>query len=119
MFITHDLAVIAGFVDRVMVMYAGVSVEKAEVRVLFKQPLHPYTKGLLGSIPVIGQHKRNKAGELSCLTAIKGSPPHAGDFPRGCRFSPRCPAIMKKCRESEPILYRASDNHWVRCYLYE
>jgi peptide/nickel transport system ATP-binding protein/oligopeptide transport system ATP-binding protein len=118
MFITHDLAVIASFADRVMVMYAGVQVEMAPVRVLFKNPLHPYTDGLLGSIPKVGQHKTMADGSRDSLTVIKGTLPDPKNFPSGCRFAPRCPKVMDKCWEQEPQVLEVEDNHRVRCYLY-
>jgi len=118
MFITHDLAVIASFADRVMVMYAGVQVEMAPVRVLFKNPLHPYTNGLLGSIPKVGQHKTMADGSRDSLTVIKGTLPDPKNFPSGCRFAPRCPKVMEKCREKEPRMLAVEENHRVRCYLY-
>jgi oligopeptide/dipeptide ABC transporter ATP-binding protein len=118
MFITHDLAVIASFADRVMVMYAGVQVEMAPVRVLFKNPLHPYTNGLLGSIPKVGQHKTMADGSRDSLTVIKGTLPDPKNFPSGCRFAPRCPKVMGKCREKEPRMLAVEENHRVRCYLY-
>ena len=118
MFITHDLAVIASFSDRVMVMYAGVVVEQAPVREIFKKPLHPYTQGLLGSIPVLGEVKRNPDGSRRLLNAIPGSLPDHRNFPKGCRFAPRCKKVMAKCWEAEPALVEIEDGHQVRCYLY-
>jgi oligopeptide/dipeptide ABC transporter ATP-binding protein len=118
MFITHDLAVIASFSDRVMVMYAGVVVEQAPVREIFKKPLHPYTQGLLGSIPVLGELKRNADGSRRLLNAIPGSLPDHRNFPAGCRFAPRCKKVMAKCWEAEPALVEIEDGHQVRCYLY-
>jgi oligopeptide/dipeptide ABC transporter ATP-binding protein len=118
MFITHDLAVIASFSDRVMVMYAGVVVEQAEVHEIFKHPRHPYTQGLLGSIPVLGEVKKEEDGTRRLLTAIPGTLPDHRNFPRGCRFAPRCTKVMAKCWEAEPALVRAEDGHQVRCFLY-
>ena len=118
MFITHDLAVIAGFADRVMVMYAGVQVEMASVRDLFKYPLHPYTVGLLGSIPRVGQQKRKADGTTDALTVIEGSLPDPKNFPPGCRFAPRCPRVMDRCLEKEPEMLQVEENHGARCYLY-
>ncbi len=117
-FITHDLAVIASFADRVMVMYAGVVVEQASVRDIFKRPLHPYTQGLLGSIPVLGEVKRNPDGSRRLLNAIPGSLPDHRNFPTGCRFAPRCPKVMPKCWEAEPALVPIEERHEARCYLY-
>jgi oligopeptide/dipeptide ABC transporter ATP-binding protein len=118
MFITHDLAVIASFADRVMVMYAGVVVEQAPVKELFKKPMHPYTQGLLGSIPVLGEVKRNADGSRRLLNAIPGSLPDHRNFPKGCRFAPRCKKVMAKCHEAEPALVEIEDGHQVRCFLY-
>ncbi|MFW6234231.1 MAG: ABC transporter ATP-binding protein [Spirochaetota bacterium] len=117
-FITHDLAVIASFTDRVMVMYAGVAVETASVREIFKNPLHPYTQGLLESVPVLGDKKINPDGSRKLLNAIPGSLPDARRFPRGCRFAPRCPKVMKKCWEAEPETVEVAPGHKVRCYLH-
>jgi oligopeptide/dipeptide ABC transporter ATP-binding protein len=114
LFITHDLAVIAGFADRVLVMYAGVVVESAPVSDLFRNALHPYTQGLLASIPV---NKRNSDGTREPLRAIVGSLPDPANLPRGCRFAERCPRVMPRCREAEPALMSEGDTR-VRCYLY-
>jgi len=118
MFITHDLAVIASFSDRVMVMYAGVVVESASVRSIFKDPRHPYTLGLLGSIPVLGQVKRGRDGSRVMLNTIPGNLPDPKHFPVGCRFASRCSKVMPKCHEREPSLVELEDNHHVRCFLY-
>ncbi len=118
MFITHDLAVIASFADRVMVMYAGVVVEQAEVHELFKKPMHPYTQGLLGSIPVLGEIKRNADGSRRLLNTIPGTLPDHRNFPKGCRFAPRCKKVMAKCWEAEPALVEMEEGHQVRCFLY-
>jgi peptide/nickel transport system ATP-binding protein len=118
MFITHDLAVIASFADRVMVMYAGVVVEQAPVREVFKKPLHPYTQGLLGSIPVLGEAKRNADGSHRLLSAIPGTLPDHRNFPKGCRFAPRCTKVMARCWEAEPALVETADDHQVRCFLH-
>ena len=118
MFITHDLAVIASFSDRVMVMYAGVAVESTDVHGIFKKPLHPYTQGLLGSVPVLGEVKRAADGSRRLLKTIPGSLPDHRNFPTGCRFAPRCPKVMKKCWDAEPGLVEVEAGHTVRCYLY-
>ncbi len=117
-FITHDLAVIAGFTDRVMVMYAGVIVESSDVHTIFKKGMHPYTKGLLSSIPVLGELKRNDDGSRRLLKAIPGSLPDQRLFPKGCRFAPRCEKAMEKCAAFEPELVEVEKNHLVRCFLY-
>ena len=118
MFITHDLAVIASFSDRVMVMYAGVAVEQASVREIFKKPLHPYTQGLLGSIPVLGEVKKEADGTRRLLKAIPGTLPDHRNFPKGCRFAPRCTKVMAKCLEAEPALVHIEEGHQIRCFLY-
>jgi oligopeptide/dipeptide ABC transporter ATP-binding protein len=114
--ITHDLGVIAEMAERVAVMYAGEIVEQAEVNSLFDQPLHPYTQGLIGSIPVLGKIKER-------LDVIPGSVPNLVDLPPGCRFAPRCAArekyACKICAERRPDLIEATPGHLVRCWLYE
>ena len=117
-FITHDLAVIAGFTDRVMVMYAGVAVESTDVNTIFKKPMHPYSQGLLTSIPVIGEGKLNSDGSRRKLNTILGNLPDHADFPRGCRFAPRCSKVMPKCLEAEPQLIEVEKGQKVRCFLY-
>ena len=113
--ITHDLGVIAEMADRVAVMYAGRIVEQADVYSLFEKPLHPYTRGLIASIPVLGQVKDK-------LAVIPGSVPNLVDLPPGCRFAPRCEARIKHqltiCTEVEPDLQPAMEGHSVRCWLY-
>jgi peptide/nickel transport system ATP-binding protein len=111
--ITHDLGVIAEICQDVIVMYAGRIVETAPVDDLFTNPSHPYTRGLLQSIPRL----HDKTGELS---SIEGSVPHPRDFLPGCRFAPRCPECFDKCITSTPPgLFTAGDNHTVACWLYE
>jgi oligopeptide/dipeptide ABC transporter ATP-binding protein len=114
--ITHDLGVIAEMADRVAVMYAGVILEKADVRTLFKDPLHPYTQGLLESIPTLGATKEY-------LAVIPGAVPSLVDLPAGCRFAPRCKARVEYgldiCTEVEPSLALADPERRVRCWLYE
>ncbi len=113
---THDLGVIAEMAERVAVMYAGEVVEQAEAGELFGQPLHPYTQGLIGSIPVLGQIKER-------LDVIPGSVPNLIDPPKGCRFAPRCAARaqygLKICGEMQPELLEAKSGHLVRCWLYQ
>ncbi|MGM0432954.1 MAG: ABC transporter ATP-binding protein [Spirochaetota bacterium] len=118
MFITHDLAVIAGFTQRVMVMYAGVVVEMAAVREIFKHPLHPYTQGLLSSIPVLGANKNDAEGKRRLLHTIPGTLPDPKRPMIGCRFAGRCSRVMKKCREAEPELVTIDTGHQVRCFLH-
>ncbi len=114
--ITHDLGVIADICERVAVMYAGQVVEQADVKTLFDKPLHPYTQGLIGSIPVLGKLKER-------LEVIPGAVPNLVNMPVGCRFAPRCTARVDHklhiCTEKEPSLIDAGDAHLVRCWLYE
>ncbi len=116
--ITHDLGVIAKMVQRVLVMYAGVIVEEADVGSLFAKPLHPYTKGLLSSIPRID----TSAGRKQKLDTIRGTVPNLLKLPKGCRFSDRCPAVHEPCLKIEPPLAPPDENpiagSKVRCWLY-
>ena len=107
--ITHDLGVIAEIADRIAVMYAGKIVEYADTRSIFFTPLHPYTFGLLTSIPRLDL-------DLEKLESIPGMVPDPLHFPAGCKFHPRCIFATKKCREEEPLLERMEDNHMVRCW---
>ena len=109
--ITHDLGVVAGSADRVVVMYAGQIVETAPTRTLFASPGHPYTEGLLASIPRV-DHPRER------LRSIPGSVPPATAWPAGCRFHPRCPYAWEKCRTEEPpLLETGTTGHSARCWL--
>jgi oligopeptide transport system ATP-binding protein len=100
--ITHDLGVVADVADRIAVMYAGRIVESAPVHDLYKAPAHPYTRGLLDSVPRLDRKGRE-------LYAIKGLPPHLRDIPRGCAFHPRCPMARDVCRTDVPPLYDVDD----------
>lgn len=111
MMITHDLGVIADMADYVLVMYAGMVMEYSDVRQLFKEPLHPYAKGLLNALPRIDDVKDK-------LYVIEGSVPSLYDMPAGCRFWPRCPYATKRCEEELPALYEYGGRK-VRCFLYE
>jgi oligopeptide/dipeptide ABC transporter ATP-binding protein len=111
--ITHDLGIIAEMASRVIVMYAGQVVEEAPVRELFKSPRHPYTEGLLGSVPVIG--KKGKMGRR--LQEIPGIVPGPLESPRGCRFHPRCPKVMDLCRREAPGETVLGEHRRVRCWL--
>ena len=113
--ITHDLGVIAETADRVVVMYAGKVVEQADKMELFQNALHPYAKGLLKSIPVLGNRT---AGEREKLHEIKGMVPSLYKLPEGCRFRNRCESKMDICEKSEPDLMPVADGHKVRCWLY-
>jgi len=114
--ITHDLGVIAEMAERVGVMYAGRIVEQTDVKTLFARPLHPYTQGLLGSIPVLGKIKER-------LDVIPGNVPNLINLPAGCRFAPRCRARidyqLQACTELEPDLLEVASGHTVRCWLYQ
>jgi len=113
--ITHDLGVVAEMADRVAVMYAGQIVEETDVRTLFREPLHPYTQGLIGSIPVLGALTDE-------LATIPGVVPSLIDVAPGCRFAARCAARVENdlqiCTEQEPQLLEIKDGHQVRCWLY-
>ncbi|WP_408011242.1 ABC transporter ATP-binding protein [Pseudalkalibacillus sp. A8] len=110
--ITHDLGVVAEMVDRVIVMYAGQIVEQNSVFKLFENPKHPYTKGLLNSTPKI-HHLEDQ------LESIEGNVPSPQNMPKGCKFHPRCPFTMDRCRNSEPPLFRVDEGSEVRCWLSE
>ena len=110
MLITHDLGVVAETADRVIVMYAGRIVEEATVASLFADPQHPYTLGLLGSIPRLGSD-----GD-EALTAIEGVVPNPFALPAGCRFSPRCPLAEGRCHTEQPTLQEIGPGHRVACF---
>ncbi len=111
MLITHDLAVVAEMADRVIVMYAGQVMEEAPVEQLFEKPLHPYTMGLLRSIPKLdGDHNR--------LYVIEGSVPDLSMLPPGCSFHPRCPNAGPRCSKKRPGLVRMADGRQVCCWLH-
>ena len=113
LFITHDLGVIAEMAQHVAVMYAGRMVEYTDVETLFATPKHPYTIGLLESIPVLAQ--KTAQGRLS---TIKGVVPSLFDLPQGCLFSDRCPDVFEDCRRIEPQMYSVGPNHIARCLKY-
>ncbi|MBI2162823.1 MAG: ABC transporter ATP-binding protein [candidate division NC10 bacterium] len=113
MLITHDLGVVADTAARVAVMYAGRVVEEAPVLELFTHPLHPYTQGLLNSIPRLEKTERRAR-----LQAIPGMVPDMLELPRGCKFQARCPKVFEPCSGEEPELKTVSGEHRVRCYLY-
>ena len=110
--ITHDLGVVAEMADKVAVMYAGEIVEDADVFTLFREPLHPYTKGLLASIPTLA------TGRDQRLNVIRGAVPNLLRLPTGCRFAPRCPRLMDICRQVKPALRGLPDGRRVSCWLY-
>jgi len=113
LFITHDLGVIAEMAQHVVVMYAGKMMEYADVETLFAGPKHPYTVGLMQSIPVLGRLTQD--GRLS---TIKGVVPSLFNLPGGCLFSDRCPDVFDDCRYIEPDMYGVGNNHTARCLKY-
>ena len=112
--ITHNLGLIAEMARRVVVMYAGKAVEEAPVKDLFKEPLHPYTQGLLESIPWIGRKLKTGRRELQEIPGIVPSPL---EMPQGCRFHPRCSRTIGVCREQEPPMVRLAEHRRVSCWL--
>jgi len=111
LFITHDLGVIAEIADRVAVMYAGRIVEEADVNALFKDPLHPYTQGLLASLPKLSELDKE-------IQQLPGAVPDAINPPGGCSFHPRCKYVMDHCRTKQPELKEVKAGQKVACYLY-
>ena len=114
--ITHDLGVIAENADRVIVMYAGKKIEEASIAELFNDPLHPYTKGLLNSVPSFDNKLGNKNQSQTRLEEIPGIVPPLTNKPRGCSFAPRCSLSTEKCRESAPSLKQKGQDHTVACW---
>ncbi|PTX59061.1 peptide/nickel transport system ATP-binding protein [Melghirimyces profundicolus] len=110
--ITHDLGVVAEMCERVVVMYAGQVVEQADIQTLFRDPRHPYTQGLLKSIPKLDKRTDR-------LYSIPGNVPNPRSMPQGCRFAPRCEFAMDICREKEPGLFTLGENRVSRCWLEE
>lgn len=112
--ITHDLGVVAETAQRVAVMYAGRIMEQADVAALFQNPLNPYTRGLLASLPRSGEKR---------LTPIKGMVPPILELPHGCKFNTRCPSVFDRCLQEEPRLLpvnsSAAQQHLVRCWLHQ
>ena len=115
MMITHDLGVIARISQRIIVMYAGRIVEAGPTAVFFESPAHPYTRGLLKSIPRLGE--RSRLGRTR-LQEIKGIVPSIFDLPPGCSFNPRCSEAMPICSQEAPPLFDVGDGHRVRCWLF-
>jgi peptide/nickel transport system ATP-binding protein len=113
--ITHDMGVVAENADRVVVMYAGRKVEEASAQDLFECPGHPYTKGLLGSIPnvEVAAHTRTRRARLN---EIKGIVPALSDLPKGCTFAPRCGFATDECRAAYPPLVQHRPGHWIACW---
>jgi peptide/nickel transport system ATP-binding protein len=112
MMISHDLSIVAEVCDKVAIMYAGHVAEYGDIDAIFKEPMHPYTQGLLGAFPTI-------KGERKKLTSIPGQPPDLLNPPSGCPFRPRCPYAMDVCKGVFPEMKKVgSGNHYVACYLY-
>lgn len=112
LFITHDLGVVAEICDDVVVMYSGRVVEKGDVKSIFANPSHPYTKGLLASIPKLGECAEE-------LESIPGNVPNPKYMPQGCKFAPRCSFAFDKCTQEEPGFYDVGGGHMSRCWLCE
>ncbi|MDI7258860.1 MAG: ABC transporter ATP-binding protein [Thermodesulfobacteriota bacterium] len=108
MLITHDLGVVAEIADRVAVMYAGRIVESGPIEAIFGQMRHPYTRGLLESIPQLKEKRKR-------LNAIPGQVPNSMDLPIGCKFHPRCHLMIEECKQEEPPLFQVNGNHFSRC----
>ena len=109
--ITHDLGVIAEMVEEVIVMYAGKIVERTDVRSLFRDPKHPYTQGLLGSLPKLHEKKER-------LQTIEGVVPSPFNMPTGCRFHPRCQLRASICKAEQPELLNLGDGHEAACFIH-
>ena len=108
--ITHDLGIIAGLAKRVIVMYAGFIIEEAPVKELYGDPRHPYTLGLLGSLPRVDDTSHRR------LVSIEGLPPDLLGLPPGCPFAPRCVYVMDRCQKENPPLESVSPGHWKACW---
>ena len=111
-FITHDLGVANVMCDKIAVMYAGNIVELAKCAIIFEQPLHPYTRGLLRALPQRGKRRR-------LLDPIPGDICNLLDPPKGCKFSPRCDRALEVCAQERPALLLREEDHWVACHLYQ
>ncbi len=109
--ITHDLGVVAGMADRVLVMYAGYIVESARVLDLYEKPLHPYTNALLAALPRVDRRREKK------LKSIAGAPPSLLVEPHGCPFAPRCDYALDRCRQENPSLVNVNGSHSVACWV--
>ena len=109
--ITHDLGVVAGIADRVMVMYGGLVVERAGVRELYSRPRHPYTRGLLRTLPRLDGTRSER------LESIAGQPPNLVRNPVSCPFAPRCSHAFERCWQENPALETVADGHEVACWL--
>lgn len=116
--ITHDLGVVRNFADYISVMYAGKIVESAPVGRIFSEPTHPYTRALISAIPPVTREEEELLKKVG-LRAKPGEPPSLANPPLGCRFHPRCPLALEKCKSEEPRETRLSREHVVYCHLYE
>jgi oligopeptide/dipeptide ABC transporter ATP-binding protein len=112
-FVTHDMGVVARFAHRVGVMYGGRLVEIGSVHEIFRNPRHPYTRGLLASIPTVGGAMPER------LAQIEGTPPDLANLPMGCAFAPRCRAATSRCRQETPRLSRRAGDHFAACLVTE
>jgi len=110
MFITHDLGVVSEMCDRVLVLYCGEVMEQADAEEIFENPMHPYTQGLLSTLP--------KFGQRGDLPTIPGTVPPSGQFPEGCVFAPRCRYATEQCHACKPELMDMGNGHKVRCFRY-
>ena len=108
--ITHDLGVVAGMADRVAVMYGGYIVEEAPVNELYANPKHPYTQGLLKTLPNLEGQRAER------LESINGQPPNLYQRPISCPFAPRCSHTMERCLQENPVLFNRNNNHKVACW---
>lgn len=111
--ITHNIALVAEVADRIAVMYAGKFVELGDIKEIFDNPLHPYTRGLLQSVPSIRLDDREELYKMS------GEPPNLTHPPSGCRFHPRCPEAMPICSQISPVMGEVTPGRWVHCWLYQ
>jgi oligopeptide/dipeptide ABC transporter ATP-binding protein len=109
--ITHDLGVVAGMADRVIVMYAGFIVEEAAVQDLYDNPSHPYTVALLAALPRVDRRRASR------LKSISGSPPNLLMEPQGCPFAPRCEFVIERCRLENPPLENIAQGHSIACWV--
>jgi len=112
LFITHDLGIISKMCDRVAVMYSGFIVEVGDIKKLFVEPYHPYTRGLIGSVPIVGKKRRR-------LEVIKGMVPNLIYPPSGCRFHPRCNYCFEPCDSKIPKSIEVDSDYFVACHLYD